>query len=72
MTYALSKMGYGANDELNRAWVILDSKRDTQGKYRLDWTPTQALLKAGKRGEPNKWVTFYALLSKKYKSEKVA
>lgn len=69
MVYALSKMGYGSNDELNRAWEILDSKRDSQGKYRLDWTPTQALLKSGKRGESNKWVTFYALLSKKYKSE---
>ena len=70
MVYALSKMGYGANDELNRAWEILDNKRDAKGKYRLDWTPTQALLKPGKRGEPNKWVTFYALLSKKYESGK--
>jgi hypothetical protein len=69
--YALSKMGYGNNDELNRAWEILDSKRDPQGKYPLDWTPTQALLKAGKRGEPNKWITLYALLSKKYKAEKI-
>jgi hypothetical protein len=70
MVYALSKMGYGANDELKRAWEILDSKRDAQRKYRLDWTPTQALLKPGKQGDPNKWITFYALLSKKYKSEK--
>ena len=65
MVYALSKMGYGANNELDRAWEILDSKRDAQGRYQLDWTPTQALLKPGKKGEPNKWVTFYALLSKK-------
>lgn len=70
MVYALSIMGYGANDELKRAWEIFDSKRNAQGKYRLDWTPTQALLKPGKRGDPNKWITFYALLSKKYKSEK--
>jgi hypothetical protein len=28
MLYALSKMGYGAKDELNRAWDILESKRD--------------------------------------------
>lgn len=68
--YALSKMGYGERIELNRAWEILESKRDAQGKYRLDWTPRQALLKTGKKGDPNKWITFYALLSHKYKSRK--
>lgn len=70
MLYALSKMGYGANAELNRAWEILESKRDDEGKYCLDWTPKQALLKPGKRGQANKWVTFYALLSLKFKSER--
>jgi hypothetical protein len=69
IVYALSKMGYGAKDELSRAWEILDSKRDDEGKYRLDWTPSQALLKARKRGEPNKWVTFYGLLAEKFKLE---
>jgi len=69
MLYALSNMGLGANKELNRAWEILESKRDACGKYQLDWSPTQALIKPGKRGEVNKWVTFYALLAKKYKSE---
>ncbi|HUV26013.1 MAG TPA: hypothetical protein VMW34_01490 [Anaerolineales bacterium] len=67
MVYALSKMGFGVNDELNQAWEILDSKRDIQGKYILDHTPAQALLKPGKKGEPNKWLTFYAMLAKKYK-----
>jgi hypothetical protein len=70
MVYALSKMGYGEHEELNRAWEIMDSKRDAQGKYRLDWKPRQALINPGIRREPNKWVTFYALLSRKYKSEK--
>jgi hypothetical protein len=69
MLYALSKMGYGANEELNRAWEILESKRDAQGKYQLDWSPTQTLLKPGKRGEVNKWVTLYALLAKKHNIE---
>jgi hypothetical protein len=70
MLYALSKMGYGEHAELNRAWEILESKHDAQGKCPLDWNPTQALLKPGKRGEANKWVTFYALLAKKFKSER--
>jgi hypothetical protein len=44
----------------------LEKKRTDEGKYILDWTPTQSLLNPGKRGEVNKWVTFYALLAKKH------
>ena len=64
---ALSGMGYGRRPELDRAWAILAGKRADQGKYILDWTPTQALLKGGRRGEPSKWITFYALLALKYR-----
>jgi hypothetical protein len=60
---ALATMGHGARPELDRAWAMLDEHRGPDGRYRLDWTPTQALLKAGPRGEPSKWVTFYALLA---------
>ena len=60
-------MGYGTIPELARAWQILATKKNSSGQYILDFTATQALLKAGKRGEPNKWVTFYALLAEKYR-----
>jgi len=60
---ALSTMGHGRSPRLARAWSVLEGKRDQQGRYRLDWTPTQSLLKAGRRGAPNKWITFYALLA---------
>jgi hypothetical protein len=52
---------------LDRVWKILHTKKNPSGQYILDFTSTQALLKAGKRGEPNKWVTFYALLAEKYR-----
>lgn len=63
--YALSTMGYGSKEQLLRAWGILEKKRDTRGRYVLDWTPSQVqkLINPGKRGEPNKWITLYALLS---------
>ncbi|MEI6632398.1 MAG: hypothetical protein WCP22_01120 [Chlamydiota bacterium] len=61
--YALSRLGYGKRRETARAWAILEGKRDADGRYVLDWTPVQALLKAGKRGEPSKWVTLYALMA---------
>jgi hypothetical protein len=62
---ALSKMGYGNDGRLERAWTVLDTRRDTRGKYRLDWTPGQSPWKIGKRNEPNKWVTFYSYLAHK-------
>jgi hypothetical protein len=61
----LSALGYGRRVETRRAWQALAKKRDEQGRYVLDWTPSQALLKVGKRGAPCKWTTFYALLALK-------
>ncbi len=63
--YALSKMGYGKDSRLGRAWAFLDDKADEEVRYGLDWTPTQCPWKVGKRGQPNKWITFYARLAHK-------
>jgi hypothetical protein len=64
--YALSKLRFGADKRLARAWKELEKKRTDEGKYILDWAPSQALLNPGKRGEANKWVTLYALLARKH------
>lgn len=65
--YALSKMGYGDHHALEPAWEQLETKRDDQGRYVLDWTPTRCHFRVGKRGEANKWVTLYAYLALKYR-----
>ncbi len=65
--YGLSRIGYGNAEELAEAWMILDSKKDGNGKYILNWSPPKSYFKPGKRGEPNKWITLYALLALKYK-----
>jgi hypothetical protein len=62
-------MGYGNREEVKRAWVLLEEKRADDGAYILDYNSTQALLKPGKRGKPNKWITLYALLALKHKHE---
>jgi hypothetical protein len=67
---ALSKTGYGKDRRLRRAWNCLDAKADKNGKHILDWTPEQCPWKVGQRNQPNKWMTFYALLAHKFKEAK--
>lgn len=64
---SLSKMGYGNDSRLKRAWKTLDAKQDGEGRYFLDWTPRQSPWKIGNRNEPNKWITFYSYLAHKFK-----
>ncbi len=59
--YALSRMGYGQHPALAPAWEYLALKRTEDGKYILDHSLKQ-IFNAGPNGEPNKWITFYALL----------
>ena len=63
--YVLSRMGVGQDPRLERAWKLLAAKADPTGRYLLEWTPTQSPWKVGKRGQPNKWMTLYALLARK-------
>jgi hypothetical protein len=64
--YSLSKIGYGQDIKLKRAWNLLDGKLDVDGRMKLDWTPTKCIWKIGKKDENNEWLTFYVLLAKKY------
>ncbi len=63
---ALSKMGCGNDARLHDAWEVLESRKDQEGRFRLDWTPTQCPWKVGKAGEANKWITLYCMLAEKY------
>jgi len=61
--YTLSRMGFGKDPRLDSAWKLLAAKADPKGRFILEWTPTQSPWKVGKRGQPNKWMTLYALLA---------
>jgi hypothetical protein len=64
--YALGKMGHGKDPRLQAAWNELEKKADPDGRYRLDWTPSQSPWNVGERGEPNKWLTYYVTVARKY------
>ena len=66
--YALSKLGYGNHLALSDAWDQLEKRRNSEGKYILDWHPPTDF-NPGKKHEPNEWATFYALLAQKYRSK---
>lgn len=65
--FALAKMGYGNDERLADAWKVMESRRNADGRYLMEWTPAQSPWKAGKKGEPNKWITFYCMLAEKYR-----
>ncbi|UYP46048.1 hypothetical protein NEF87_002333 [Candidatus Lokiarchaeum ossiferum] len=65
--YPLLKMGYGNHPKCVRAWELFESKKLPDGRFPLEWNPTNKFLRPGTRGEPNKWVTFYAYLLYKLK-----
>jgi hypothetical protein len=64
--YALSAMGYVQHPSLEPAWAVLESNKDPQGRYILEWRPTTCF-NPGPKGQPNKWATLYACLALKYK-----
>lgn len=68
---AFCVLGYGADKRLKEAWNILETKRDTDGKYILNGTLNKSYLPKEKVGKPSKWVTFYTLLAKKYKTKTI-
>jgi len=57
---------------MNGVWDIIDSKPTENGKYILEFQPTRKDILMDKVGQPNKWITFFVLLSKKYKDNNVA
>jgi hypothetical protein len=67
--YALSKMGYSNDERLRAAWTALEGKVDATGRYHLDWSPTQCPWNVGKRGEENKWITFYVEAARRYRAQ---
>ncbi len=66
--YPLLKMGYGSHPKFAKAWELFESKKLLDGKFPLEWNPTNKYLNPGNKGEANKWITFYAYLLYKLKN----
>ena len=63
--YGLSVLGVANHPNCDEAWALLDSKKNSNGKYVLD--KSHPYFEVGKVGEPNKWITLYVLLAEKYR-----
>ena len=66
--YGLSVLGEASHPSCNKAWALLDSKKDMEGKYILSESFGEPYFNVGLVGQPNKWVTLYVLLAEKYSS----
>ena len=62
---ALCALGCGNDARMREAWDMLESKRNTDGRFILDGTLTKSYLPKERAGKPSTWVTFYALLAQK-------
>lgn len=67
--YALSVLGVANHPNCQKAWELLDSKKDSEGKYILSKSFGEPYFKVGEVGNANKWVTLYVLLSEKYRRD---
>ncbi len=68
--YGLSVLGEASHTSCEKAWALLDSKKDREGKYILSESFEEPYFNVGLVGQPNKWVTLYVLLAEKYGSVK--
>lgn len=65
--YGLSILGVANHPNCKKAWALINSKKDSEGKYILNKSFAEPYFNVGKVGAPNKWVTLYVLLSEKYR-----
>jgi len=65
--YGLSILGVANNPNCEKAWALLGNKKDSEGKYILSQSFAEPYFNVGKVGNPNKWVTLYALLAEMYR-----
>jgi hypothetical protein len=63
-TAVLVDLGYGRDPRLARALQFIQSKQDTQGRWKLENSlngPLRVWVEIEKKGKPSKWVTLRAL-----------
>lgn len=66
--YGIAVLGAGNHEKCEKAWKVLDNKRDSEGKYILTESFPKPYFDVGIPGQSNKWVTLYMLLSNRYRT----
>ena len=69
--YSLSLLGKANDLRCTLAWEMLETRRCDDGKYIIDGSLTKPYIKIERPGMPSKWVTFYAMLTKKHQRKYV-
>ncbi len=64
----MRRLGLGDIPEMSTAWEMVNSKVTVDGKYPLEYCETKKAILMDKMGEPNKWVTFYIEMAKRFNS----
>lgn len=68
IVYALKVLGCPSDSEpMIEGYRVLDNYCDSDGKYILSGIKSAPAFRAGKKNEPNKWITFYAYMAKEGK-----
>lgn len=67
--YGLSVLGEANHPNCEKAWALLDSKKDIENRYILSKSFAEPYFNVGMVGQPNKWVTLYVLLAEKYRTK---
>lgn len=68
--YGLSVLGVAKHPNCEKAWSLLKQYQNQEGKYILSESFSEPYFPVGKVGEPNKWVSLYALLAEFYLAKK--
>ena len=65
--YAMSALGYGRRPEMDKAWSSLARRQRPDGRFALEGSVNWPHLRTTPRGQPSKWITFYAYLALKHR-----
>lgn len=65
--YGLSVLGGADHPKCEKAWSLLNNRKNMESKYILTDSFPEPYFNVGMVGQTNKWVTLYVLLSEKYR-----
>jgi len=70
--YAMCTLGHGRRPEMGKAWASLAQRQLPDGRFPLEGSVNWPHLRTTPRGQPSKWITFYAYLALKHREGMLA
>ncbi len=63
----MSALGPGRRPEMKKEWSSLARRQRPDGRFALEGSVNWPHLRTTPRGQPSKWITFYAYLALKHR-----